>query len=115
MTTRQKSSQPATVKHYGHDVTVEAVVGSVVKLDDARIAEKLLEGDDYVDSGFEGCDFRYPNPVAGWEKSHAIACNVHVTGRTVQRRHDADWVRVKVEWVGDCEPSTFSAGWMLVS
>ena len=94
---------------------VEPKVGSVVKFDDSRrLPERLLEGDDYVDSGFPGCDFRYPNPVREWATSRAIACNVTVTGRTTQRKDGANWVRVLVEWVGDCEPSTYSRGWMLV-
>ena len=94
---------------------VEPKVGSVVKTDGtSRLPVKLLAGDDFVDAGFPGCDFRFPNPVREWETKHAIAVNVTVTGRTTQRKDGADWVRVCFEWVGDCEPSTYSRGWMLV-
>jgi len=109
MTTRQKVSQPATVKRYGQTLTVEPVVGSIVKLDNGR-CEAMLAGEDFVDSGFAGCDFRFPLPNAGLE----VAVNIHVTGRTVQQRNGAEWVRCKVEWVGDCEPSTFCGGWLRV-
>jgi hypothetical protein len=37
-----------------------------------------------------------------------------ITGRTVKRRMGDEWVRVRIEWVGDCEPSTFCSGWLLV-
>ena len=87
-------------------------VGSFVKLDEGRIGEKLLPGDDFTCAGWDGCDFRYPNPVSIWRESRAIACNVHVTGRTIQYKDGGRRVRVKIEWVGDCEPSTFSGGWM---
>ena len=95
---------------------IQAKVGSYVILDASRnnIGEHLLEGDDYVDEGFHGCEFRWPNPVREWRTSRAIAVNVQVTGRTIQYRWGGRFVRVKIEWVGDCEPSTFSGGWMAV-
>jgi hypothetical protein len=97
-----------------NEVNVEPKVGSLVHLDANRFPNRLLPGDDYVDEGFPGCEFRYPNPVRGWEEKHAIACNVVVTGRTTQRRGGENWVRVRIEWVGDCEASTFTTGWMMV-
>ena len=118
---RTKKSQAKTINvgRYG-EKTVRARVGSVVALETengkVKIGEKLLPGDDFTCSGWEGCDFRYPNPIAGWEESRAIACNVHITGRIGQTRGawDSEWVRVKIEWVQDCEPNTFSSGWLLV-
>lgn len=120
-TTRAKVSQPKTIdiptdgrpfaEQFGTEVEVN--VGSVIELDSGRV-EQLLAGDDYVDSGFAGCDFRYPNPVLGWETKHAIAVNVEITGRTSQYRKGARWARVRIEWVGDCEASTFSGGWVLI-
>jgi hypothetical protein len=93
---------------------VKAEVGSYVVLDGKNFGVKLLTGEDYVDSGFSGCQFRWPNPIREWEKSRAFACNVKVTGRTFQYRNGGRWVRVEVEWVGDCEPSTFAKGYMSV-
>lgn len=40
------------------------------------------------------------------------AINLTVSGRTVQRRNDTHVVRVKIEFVGDDEPSTFHYGWL---
>jgi hypothetical protein len=39
--------------------------------------------------------------------------NVVVTGRTWQRREGDYWVRVRIEFVGDGEPSVFVGGWLL--
>ncbi len=98
---------------YGREV--RAKVGSVVELDGKRISEKLLPGDDNVCPGWLGCDFRWPNRHYPDPTRHAIACNVTVTGNTLQRRNGALYARVRIEWVGDCEPSTFSGGWLLVA
>ncbi len=121
MTTRAKVSQPKTIdiptdgRDNANDwgTEVEVNVGSVIELDSGRV-EQLLDGDDYVDSGFAGCDFRYPNVVEQWRTKHAIAINVEITGRVTRYRKDARWVRVKIEWVGDCEASNFSGGWLLI-
>ena len=102
---------PKTIE-YGQEVCPK--VGSHVKLDGKTFGENLLPGDDYIDDGFPGCQFRYPNPVSGWGKSHAIACNVEITGRKFRYWMGGRWVRIKIEWVGDCEPSTFTGGWMAV-
>ena len=117
--TRTKASKTATIKGNNWDDSYEgdevaARIGSYVQLDNDRLGEKLLPGDDYCDSGFPGCDFRYPNPVREWATSRAIACNVHVTGRTYQYKSGYRVVRVRVEWVGDCEPPTFTSGWLYV-
>lgn len=87
-------------------------VGSYIKLDARNIGEKLLPGDDFCDSGYPGCEFRFPLSGGGPIKS--VAVNVKVTGRTIQYRQGSMWIRVQIEWVGDCEPSTYSGGWMLV-
>ena len=89
------------------------LVGSILELDNG-ITKKLLEGSDYVDSGFAGCDFRYPNTIPEWETKHATAINVEITGRTTRYRRGGRWVRTRIEWVGDCEASTFSGGWLRV-
>lgn len=113
MNTTQATERSGGREIYGREC--RAAVGSLVKLDGSRrFPERLLPGDDNVCHGWPGCDFRYPNPVPGWEKKHAIACNVTVTGKTLQRRDGSLWVRCRVEWVGDCEPSTFSGGWLRV-
>jgi hypothetical protein len=39
---------------------------------------------------------------------------VFVTGKSVRRRRSGYYLRVRIEFVGDGEPSTFSGGWMEV-
>lgn len=69
----------------------------------------------YKDSSFPGCQFRYtPDDAPGYQ----IAINIRVTGSAHilfngakdtdgKRRYKA---RVRIEFVGDGEPSTFAAG-----
>jgi hypothetical protein len=90
--------------------TPTPAVGSYVLLDGRCIGENLLPGDNFSDSGYPGCDFRYPSATIGG----SVAVNVKVTGRTLQRKNGANFVRCRIEWVGDCCPSTFSSGWLLV-
>ena len=101
----------------GIKVDVAPAVGSCVRLGDslatAKMGERLLDGDDfYTDDGYDGCDFRFPISATGPIKD--VACNVKVTGRKTTRRFGDEWVRVTVEFVGDCEPSTFVKGFMLI-
>lgn len=44
-----------------------------------------------------------------------LAANVTVTGRTIQADYGCSAVRVRIEFVGDCEPSTYCYGWMHVN
>lgn len=90
---------------------IEPKVGDVIRLD-GKISERLLQGDEYVDSGYAGCQFRYPLSNGGPIKS--VAINIEITGRTWQRYNGAFWVRAKIEFVGDCEPSTFGKGWIKI-
>ena len=109
-TTRKRVGESKEI----NGVTHEAKIGSLVELDNGR-TDRLYPGDDFCDSSFAGCDFRFPNPVREWHFDHAIACNVSVTGRTVQFRHGSEtWVRAKIEFVGDGEPSEFIGGWLKV-
>jgi hypothetical protein len=87
---------------------VSAKVGSYVEMDGQSCGEFLLPCKDW-----DAADFRWPNPILDWRESRAIACNVHVTGRTVQYRQGTRWVRCKIEFVGDGEPNTFASGWIL--
>lgn len=88
---------------YGNEVEVN--VGSIIRPDKWRFAEKL------VASEWDAAKFRIPLSSNGPIKS--LAVNVTVTGRTYQRREGNYWVRVQIEFVGDGEPSTYSSGWML--
>jgi len=85
---------------------VEVGVGSPVENAAGR-TELLLASD------WDAAMFRFPNPVPDWATRHAIAVNVEITGRTFRRRRGAQYVKLRLEWVGDGEPSTYSDGWLL--
>lgn len=77
-----------------------------------NIWERLLpcEVQQPIGEGWPGADFRLTSHNTGLE----LAVNIVVTGRTFQRYGGELWVRVRVEFVGDCEPSTFVSAWMKV-
>ena len=87
---------------YGEEI--EVGVGSIIKPDGWRFAQTLEP------SRWDAAQFCLPtSKLAGI--TH-LSVNITVTGRTYQRREDDYWVRVKIEFVGDCEPSIFHSGWM---
>ena len=88
---------------YGNEVEVK--LGSCIRPDGWRFGERLTASD------WNMAQFRLPTGSAGPIKS--LAVNVTITGRTWQRREGDLWVRVRVEFVGDGEPSVFVGGWML--
>lgn len=64
-------------------------------------------------SEWEGANFRIPTGSNGPIQS--LAVNVTITGRKiVHKPFGGRWIRCKVEFVGDGEPSTFSGAWMRV-
>jgi hypothetical protein len=84
------------------------VIGDTILADGWRgIVEMLREGDKPVDSGYPGCQFR----VTCFQTDVTLAVNVTTTGQP-------KWVngiyksRCKIEFVGDCEPSTFAGGYI---
>lgn len=99
-----------TVELYGRQIEVVVDSGRAI----------LVDGwDGHCPSILEDCElpefapFRLPS---GRYTDVAYACKVEVTGRVLQSRpyDDRLWVRVRVEWVKDGEPNTFSRGWMAV-
>lgn len=87
---------------YGQEIIPQ--INSVIKPDNWQFAQRLQPSD------WEMASFRLPTSRNFGITS--LATNVVVTGRTWQRREGDYWVRVKIEFVGDGEPSTFSKGWM---
>lgn len=88
-----------------HGNEVEVKLGSCVRPDGWRFGQRLIA------SAWDVARFRLPTGSAGPVES--LAVNVVATGRTWQRREGGYWVRVRVEFVGDGEPSVFAGGWML--
>jgi len=68
----------------------------------------VTAGEGYCDAGFPGCEFR----LLGHGTGINSAVNVKVTGRPHYARGGDYRCRCKVEFVGDCEPSTFGGGWI---
>ena len=56
------------------------------------------------------CDYYLPTNSGGPIKE--VAVNVEITGRTRIRRCGGWYVRVKVTFVGDCEPDVVTGGWV---
>jgi hypothetical protein len=111
---RTTTNQTKSIKIWcGINIDVTPVVDCCVKLGDklasAKMGERMLPGDDWAIEGYDGCDFRFPLAFG-----NTRAVNVRITGRTTTRRFGDEWVRVEIEWVGDCEPSTFAKGFMLL-
>jgi hypothetical protein len=92
-------------EYWGHDVEVRP--GRYVKADRWQLG-RIIRADES-----EFATYRMPLENGGPIES--LACNIEVTGRTVQRRDGGGlWVRVKITFPGDCEPDTVTGGWMLV-
>ena len=88
---------------YG-SVIARVDVGTYVEPEQWGIGNLLNPGLD----GF--CSYYLPTNSEGPVKE--VAVNVTITGRTRIRRQGGYWVRVKIEFVGDGEPSTFTGGWV---
>ena len=91
---------------YGTEV--EAKVGSCIRPDGWRFGSRLVPSD------WDRAQFRLLRPNAfPSDPIQSLAVNIVITGRTWQRRQGDYWVRLRIEFVGDGEPSVFVGGWML--
>jgi hypothetical protein len=91
---------------YGNEIEVK--VGCCIRPDGWSFGGRLIS------SAWDKAQFRLPRPAAfSGDPIQSLAVNVVVTGRTVQLREGGYWVRVRIEFVGDGEPSTFTGGWLL--
>jgi len=86
---------------YGIDVTPQ--VGRYVKPDGWFLGANLTAGDSFS-------PFRLPTNSGGPIK--CLAVRVEVTGRTLKRVAGLRVVRVRITFVGDCEPDTVVGGYM---
>ena len=89
--------------------TLTPTVGDYLQIDSWGHGGQLLPGEPYVDAGFPGCQFRV-------EGGHCSPCvDITITGKRAYR-HNGNClrVRVRVEFIGDCEASQFSGGWLIL-
>jgi hypothetical protein len=73
------------------------------------------KGGDLRESSWDKADFRL-NSATFTDESMAV--NIKITGRTFQRPwgfNSPRAVRVRIEFVGDGEPSSFSGAWMIIN
>jgi hypothetical protein len=99
------TTKPAhTIEIYGVSYHIE--VGTPIQPEEWGLCGSRLEVSDWDQAEFRLPSLSYPD--------YSIAVNVRITGRTFQRRPYSDmrWVKVEIEFVGDGEPSTFTAGWV---
>lgn len=103
MNATQTTVERITVGNW--DATPE--VGMYVKPDELAYCTRLEAG---LICEYWKCDFYMPLNSGGPIKQ--VAANIVVTGRTVQRKAGMYMVRVRIEFVGDGQPSTYASGYM---
>lgn len=85
---------------------IEVKVGSVIHIDNWKVSEVLLPGDDFS-------PFRVATQSGGPIKS--LAVRIEITGRSIQY---LGWmgkrIRIRVVFPGDGEPDTHASGWLLL-
>jgi hypothetical protein len=88
----------------------EAKAGDYCEPDGWNIGQKLVaDTDTYTDDGWPGCAFRLHCTNIKID----LGVNVVVTGMPHYCKYGASYKsRVRIEYVGDCEPSTFVGGWL---
>lgn len=88
--------------------TYEVTEGTYIELDGQAVG-KCLRRADWLEGvpGYEDISVAWPNPVF---EDRAGAVKVEITGRTVQYQCGEAFVRVRVEFLDDDEPSTFVGG-----
>lgn len=87
-----------------HSERITPAVGKMVQPDGWGSWEELLPCDDW-----DRADYRIA------VKKYDLAVRVEVTGNTVQMVEGVQAVRVKITFVGDCEPDSITRGWMYVA
>lgn len=93
----------ATVTLYGNTRTIQ--VGSVLWPDNWTMGTPL-KSSDFPGAAYRIDSVRYPDI--------SMCVNVTITGRTIQRKAGDNWLRCKIEFVHDGEPSTEHTGWLRV-
>ncbi len=83
-------------------MTEIAEIGDYVEYD-GKAGTILQEGETFTDSGFAGSQFR---------SNSGTAINVMITGKKWIIKNGRFAIRVKIEAVGDCEPSSFWGGYL---
>ncbi len=93
-------------------VTVEPKVGGLILVSNKICSVRLNKGDETVDSGYRGSQFR----IEVLDGSETRPIDIRITGRTLQQPayQSGFWVKIVIIWVGDCEPDQETGGWLFV-
>ena len=93
--------------------TLNNISGAFIKPDGWIDGELLTaDTDTYTDDGWKGCDYRLPS------NGGDLAVNITPTGKLhyTESYSRFDYkLRVKIEFVGDCEASSFHKGWLHIT
>ena len=87
-------------------------IGDYVTPDYWPIGECLKASDGWKDASFPGCQFRLP---CGTHLGYELAVNIKVTGKPhyiLSYGGSRCRSRIKIEFVGDGEPSEYTGGWL---
>ncbi len=90
---------------YGNDVEIRA--GRHIVIDGWGSIGQTIRADEV---GFA----TYRIPTASGGPVQSLACEVTLTGRTLQRKMGSYYVKVNVNFVGDGEPDVNVPGWMFI-
>ena len=94
----------------GVNTVTDNFTGMTIKPDLWDYANYLEESDGYSDSSFAGCQYRLPSNC---NQTYKLAVNIKVTGRKSHNLYHGRYrTRVRIEFVGDGEPSEFTYGWI---
>lgn len=97
-------ADPGTGYWKGVDRLISPSVGNFLEPDGWSFGELLSESD------WDAADFRV---CGNGHDPSGYAIKLEITGRDLRYRHGSlNWVRVRIVWVGDGEPDTFSGGWL---
>ena len=81
-------------------------LGSIVKPDEWQGSSYLIEGENYVDESFPGCEFRLPSCAVN-DLDYAV--NIKITGK---KYHRYKGFRCQIEFVHDGDENVYTGGWI---
>lgn len=88
------------------ETSIIPAIGDFIHPDKWNLGNNLTEGIPATNDGWPGSDFRLQGKYCDW------GVNIKVTGRKVIYTSWGIKVRCQIEFVGDCELSTFGYGWL---
>jgi hypothetical protein len=91
-----------SILYYGEIYEVEAKPGMYVKPDGWSVGQFLISGDSFSALRLE----------TGHTVIESLAVEIEITGRKFRYLNGSRFIRVKIIFLGDCEPNQETRGWM---